>query len=66
MLKELKVYPILKGARGGKGVNLKKITQYLLAISQLITDSPQIKELDFNPVICTPESAVVVDAKILL
>ena len=66
MLKELKVYPILKGARGGKGVNLKKITQYLLAISQLITDFPQIKELDFNPVICTPESAVVVDAKILL
>ena len=66
MLKELRVYPILKGARGSRGVNLKKIEQYLLAISQLITDFPQIKELDFNPVICTSKSAIVVDAKILL
>jgi len=66
MLKELRIYPILKVARGGRGVNLKKIEQYLLAISQLITDSPQIKELDFNPVICTSKSAIVVDAKILL
>jgi len=66
MLKELRIYPILKGARGGKGVSLKKIEQYLLAISQLITDFPQIKELDFNPVICTSKLAIVVDAKILL
>ena len=66
MLKELRVYPILKGARGSRGVNLKKIEQYLLAISQLITDFPQIKELDFNPVICTSKSAIVVDTKIIL
>jgi len=66
MLEELKIYPILKGARGSRGVPLEKIAQYLLAISQLIIDFPQIKELDFNPVICTSKSAIVVDAKILL
>ena len=66
MLRELRIYPILKGARGSRGVNLGKIERYLLAISQLIIDFPQIKELDFNPVICTSKSAVVVDAKIVL
>jgi len=66
MLEELKIYPLLKGARGKRGVNLEKIKQYLLAISLLVTDFPQIEELDINPLICNLKTAIAVDIKIIL
>ena len=66
MIKKLKIYPILKGARGDGGINLKIIEQYLLSTSQLIIDLPQISQLDFNPIICDSQSATVVDAKIIV
>ena len=65
MLGELAIYPLLRGARGKEAVNLSKIKQTLLALSQLATDFPQIKELDLNPLICSSKSAVAADIKIL-
>ena len=65
MLGELAIYPLLQGARGKEAVNLSKIKQTLLALSQLATDFPQIKELDLNPLVCSSKSAVAADIKIL-
>ncbi len=65
MLGELVIYPLLRGARGKEAVNLSKIKQTLLTLSQLATDFPQIKELDLNPLVCSPKSAVAADIKIL-
>ena len=65
MLGELAIYPLLRGARGKEAVNLNKIKQTLLTLSQLVADFPQIKELDLNPLVCSPKSAVAADIKIL-
>ncbi|MEI6650516.1 MAG: acetate--CoA ligase family protein [Candidatus Moraniibacteriota bacterium] len=49
MLTELKSFPILKGVRGEAGIDLDIVTECLLRLSVLVTDFPQISELDINP-----------------
>jgi acetyltransferase len=49
MLTATRSYEILKGARGRQSVDLHAIANALQRISQLVTDFPQIEELDINP-----------------
>ena len=51
MLKGTRSYALLKGARGQAAVDLDSIATGLQRISQLVTDFPQIAELDINPFI---------------
>lgn len=68
MIKETKGYQILKGFRGGSIYNIEGMADYLLRLSQLVTDFPEIKELDMNPVKVLEDSlgVVVMDAKAIL
>ena len=68
MLAELKVSPILTGARGRKPRDLKAVGQCLLSAARLIQAFPEIQELDINPLLVFPESQGVqaVDARIIL
>jgi len=65
MIKEIKGYPILKGARGRKPVKVKDLEEMLINLSDLIVKE-DIKEIDLNPVIVNPKQTIVVDAKILV
>ncbi len=38
----------------------------LVTLAQLAIDVPEIAELDFNPVMCTPSEVVLVDVKVRL
>ncbi len=51
MLKGTRSYALLTGARGQDAVDLESIAIGLQRISQLVTDFPQIQELDINPFI---------------
>jgi acetate---CoA ligase (ADP-forming) len=51
MLTATRSYEMLTGARGQQGVDLQAIANGLQRISQLVTDFPQIAELDINPFI---------------
>lgn len=68
MLKELKGYPILKGARGGKVFDTDCIADSILKLSQLMVDFPEIEEVDINPFIVLPkgEGGMALDARIVL
>jgi acyl-CoA synthetase (NDP forming) len=68
MLEATKSYALLKGARGRSGVDLSAIAAGLQRVSQLVTDFPQIAELDINPFIVgqVGRDAVVADARITL
>jgi acyl-CoA synthetase (NDP forming) len=68
MIMETKGYQILKGFRGQPSYDLNAIIEYLLRISQLVTDFPAIQELDMNPikVLETGKGAIVMDAKMVL
>lgn len=49
MISEIKSYPILKGVRGEKPADIDSIVNALLRLSQLVTDFPNILEMDINP-----------------
>ncbi len=65
-LQSLKIYPILRGIRGQVGVNLEALIEALVNLSQLAVDYPEIRELDLNPVVATPETCWCVDYRIVL
>jgi acetyl coenzyme A synthetase (ADP forming)-like protein len=68
MLMGTRSYKLLEGVRGEQGVNLAAIGEALQRISQLVTDFPQIDELDINPFIVGKpgEDSVAADARIQL
>ena len=51
MLESTRSYALLKGARGGKTADVQAIAAALQRMSQLVTDFPQIREMDINPFI---------------
>lgn len=68
MLMGTRSYTLLTGVRGQEGVNLAAIGEALQRISQLVTDFPQIEELDINPFIVggMGQDSVAADARIQL
>lgn len=68
MISKTKAYAILRGARGVKPYDVDAIRRMLLRLSQLVTDFPEITELDINPVFAYPEGegCVALDVKIVV
>ncbi len=68
MVESIKTIKLLKGARGERPSDLKAIADSLQRLSQLVTDFPEIKEFDINPLLVLEEGkgARVVDARIIL
>lgn len=68
MIKEVKSYEILKGARGKAPVNLENLVDIVWSFSRLAWDlKDQIKEMEINPLIIREDrkSAVALDALII-
>jgi acetyltransferase len=68
MIKSVKAYGILQGVRGKPQSDMAAIKDCILRISQMITENPEIAELDINPLIVYPrgEGCVAADCRILL
>ncbi len=68
MIEELSGAQILMGARGHKRSDIDAIVDAILRLSQLLTDFPQIKELDINPlrIFHEGEGCLALDARIIL
>ncbi len=66
MTESIKTAKILKGFRGDKGADIPKLIETIQRISQLVTENPQISEMDLNPVAAFENTVFVVDARIKL
>ncbi|MDA8218485.1 MAG: acetate--CoA ligase family protein [Dehalococcoidales bacterium] len=68
MIREIRSFALLAGVRGQQPADLAAIVDALLRISQLVTDFPEIIELDVNPLVVNPvgAGAVALDARIVL
>ncbi|MGE5356248.1 MAG: GNAT family N-acetyltransferase [Deltaproteobacteria bacterium] len=66
LIENTKIYKLLQGYRGMKGVDIKSIQFLLYKFAYLIMDFPEIKEIDINPFAVDEHSGVVLDAKIVL
>lgn len=65
MLKSTKTYQMLEGVRGDEGVDIDALAESIQRLSQLVTEFPQIQELDINPFLVGPygSTPIAVDAR---
>ena len=66
MMKEIKGYRILTGARGEKPVNLNRIADSIVSVSRMLAQHPEIHEMDLNPMFATERDCTAVDVRILV
>jgi acetyltransferase len=66
MIRSIQGYPLLEGTRGERGVDVEKLVEILLRFSQLVSDFPEIGEMDLNPLFAfgPGKGALVVDARL--
>lgn len=50
MLRQLQIWPILEGVRGQTASDIDALVDAILSITRLVTDFPEIAEMDLNPV----------------
>jgi acetyltransferase len=68
MIRSIKAYPMLSGARGAPLCDLDELEVCLLKLSALAVDNPEIAELDINPLLVHDkgDGCSVADCRILL
>lgn len=66
MIKSVKSYKLLEGARGTKPAQIDQIEETLLRLSQLVSDFKFIDELDINPLLISEKTGegIAVDGRI--
>ncbi|MBW1708908.1 MAG: acetate--CoA ligase family protein, partial [Deltaproteobacteria bacterium] len=68
MIRNTNAYKIMTGIRGKPPSDIEAVKNCILKLSQMVTEHPEIAELDINPLIVYPEGegCVVADSRILL
>jgi acetyltransferase len=66
MLDSLRSKALLEGARGSQPVDKQLVVECIMRLAQLVTDFPEISELDINPLLAHATQTLVLDARIVL
>jgi acetyltransferase len=66
LLQSLRVWPILTGARGRTPLNVDRLLETLIRFSYLVSECPEVIEIDVNPLLVTPENVVALDARLVV
>ncbi|PKN07273.1 MAG: acyl-CoA synthetase [Deltaproteobacteria bacterium HGW-Deltaproteobacteria-8] len=66
MLREVRFYPLLRGARGGAVVSLSELERLLMAVSRLALRLPMLVGAEFSPVLAGPGGVFVAGARLTL
>jgi acyl-CoA synthetase (NDP forming) len=66
MLDSIQAAEMLKGVRGGDAVNREALTDIIVRVSQLVSDFPEIAEMDLNPVFASKSGAIAADVRIVV
>jgi len=65
-IRSLRTWPLLDGYRGAPRADTDRLEQVLVVLGELAVEVPELAEVDFNPVMCTPTGVVLVDVKVRL
>jgi acetyl coenzyme A synthetase (ADP forming)-like protein len=66
MLDGIQAAEVLKGVRGAKPVKREALQDTIVRVSQLVSDFPEISEMDLNPVFASEEGAIAADVRIVV
>ncbi|HVJ55066.1 MAG TPA: acetate--CoA ligase family protein [Aliidongia sp.] len=66
LIESLRAYPLLTGYRGAKPADLDRLAEIVVRVSELAADfALEIAEIDVNPLICSGDRIVAVDALLI-
>jgi acetyl coenzyme A synthetase (ADP forming)-like protein len=66
MLDGIQAAEMLKGVRGGDPVNREAVCDIIVRVSQLVSDFPEIAEMDLNPIFASKDGAIAADVRIVV
>src|SRR6267143_1841543 len=66
MLDGIQAHEMRTGVRGSDPANRDAIADIIVKVSQLVSDFPEIVELDLNPVFATKKDAIAADVRIVV
>ena len=66
MLDGIGAAEILRGVRGGPAVDRNALARIIVAVSRIVSDFPEIRELDLNPVFAAQAGAIAADVRVLV
>jgi acetyl coenzyme A synthetase (ADP forming)-like protein len=66
MLDGIEAAEMLKGVRGSAAVDREALADIIVRVSRLVSDFPEIDEMDLNPVFATDRNAVAADVRIVV
>jgi len=66
MLDGIQAAEMLKGVRGSDPVSRDALATLIVRVSDLISDFPEISEMDLNPVFATAKGAIAADVRIVV
>jgi acyl-CoA synthetase (NDP forming) len=63
---EIRAARLLEGFRGSAPVDKAALEDILLRVSDFVAKTPEVREMDLNPVFAYRDGAVAVDARVIL
>jgi acetyl coenzyme A synthetase (ADP forming)-like protein len=66
MVDGIKAAEILRGARGSEPADRQALAGIIRRVSDLVSDFPQLAEVDLNPILATSSGATAVDVRMLI
>jgi acyl-CoA synthetase (NDP forming) len=66
MIHDIKGFPLLAGYRGAAPADLEALQDILLTLSAFVESTPEVTEIDLNPIYAYARGAVAVDARVVL
>ncbi len=66
MIDGIRSRALLDGVRGAPGMNVEVLADFLVRLGRLVTDFPEIGEIDLNPIKGSGEILYVVDSRIIM
>lgn len=63
---EIKAAKLLEGFRGSEPVDKAALEDILMRVSDFVAKTPEVKEMDLNPIFAYSKGAMAVDARVIL
>jgi len=65
-ISEIRAAKLLEGFRGSAPVDKAALEDILLRVSDFVAATPEVREMDLNPIFAYPVGAIAVDARVIL
>jgi acetyltransferase len=65
-MQKTKVFKLLQGYRGQTGADLNYLSEVLANFARLVSDFPEIEEIDINPLLIKGDQAIALDARVII